>query len=259
MSDILTVQDLINEVRSDLDEEVDSGDNDTNFFLDSEFVTWMNKGIRKVWQIAREAKENWFLRKVSSTDGKLTIYGRAYDPSSLTLSSGVREIKLPPDCFELRLIEPITSATQEERGDDVEFMLTDLSNPDYRRLSRTEGPERGGRYQCDLIFRNDGPVLTFVPAITLSEEMEIRIEYVAAPRRLRQTDSFEGTGLNAFMLDAVQAYVVYRARKKEGNSQDINTALADFSDQAGAVKDSAGPRQSRDPEFVQGFMEDEIY
>lgn len=259
MSDILTVQDLINEVRSDLDEEVDTGTNDTNFFLDSEFVVWMNKGIRKVWQIAREAKENWFHRKVSSTDGKLTIYGRAYDPASLQLTSGTREVKLPPDCFELRLIEPITSSSEEERDDGVEFIMTDLANPAYRRLSRQEGPEIGGRYECDLIFRADGPVLTFAPAIALSETMNIRIEYVAAPRRLRQTDTFEGTGLNEFMLDAVAAYVTYRARKKEGNKGDIDTALADYGDQAGAVRDSAGPRQSRDPEFVHGFLEDEIY
>jgi len=259
MSDILTVQDLIDEVRADLDEAADVDGNDTTFYVDSEFVTWLNKGIRKVWQIAREAKENWFLRKMSSTDGKKTIYGRAYDPASLTLTSGIREIKLPPDCFELRLIEPITSSTQEERDDDVEFILTDLANPAYRRLSRTEGPEIGGRYECDLIFRESGPVLSFAPAVTLLTDMPIRIEYVAAPRRLRQRDTFEGTGLNEFMLDAVAAYVTYRARKKEGNAQDINVALQDYSDEAGAVRDSAGPRQSRDPEFVPGFMEDEIY
>lgn len=139
------------------------------------------------------------------------------------------------------------------------FHLTDLADPNYRRLSRVQGPETGGRYECDVVFRTDGPVLTFAPEITLTDAMDIRIEYVAAPRRLAQTDSFEGTGLNDFMLDAIQAYIVYRARKKEGNTQDIGTAVADFQDASAAVKSSAGPRQSRDPETVQGFLEDEIY
>lgn len=259
MSDVRTVQDLIDEIRSDLDEAVDTGINETNFWTDAELVTWMNKGIRKVWQKAREAKENWFVRKLRSTDPKLTIYGRAYDPSQMQLVSDTREIKLPPDLFELRLMEPITSSSIDERDDSVQFYFGNLSDQSYRALSRSVGPAQGGRYECEIIFRTTGPVCTFVPQIALTDPMDVMIEYVAAPRKLAQTDTFENTGLNDFMLDAIQAYVVYRARKKEGASKELDTARADFGDTVDTVKGSAGPRQSRDPQTVDGYLEDQIY
>lgn len=258
---IRTVSDLVTEVREELDEPVGDG----NLWSDTEIVKWMNRGMRKIWARVRREKENWFLRKVRSTDeGELNLYGHEYDPLNLKLqasegtTTGPTELVLPPDCFEIRMFEPITNSSTDGQDDQVQFFFSDLANQKFRALSRATGSEVGGIYLCELIFREDGPKLIITPSVQLSNPMDTLLEYVFMPGELTAEDTFEGTGFNPMMLDALVAWTVYRARKKENVQEHIQTALLDVQDSLNEVGASAGPRQSRDDEVVSGFLEDYI-
>jgi hypothetical protein len=252
---IRTVAEVLTEVREILDEPLDSKVLTTNLWSNTELVKWMNRGTRRVWAHVKKERENYFVRTVKSDSTQmLRIYGREYDPSELRCIDGRKELKLPPDFSELVVFEPVP--TDDQTNGDVQFIFTQLMNSDFRTRMRSVGPDRGGVYECDVIHREAGPVIIIEPELAIVVPIDVRLEYVHGPIELTEADSFEGSGFNQLMLDAVINYVVYRARKKEENTEQIKEAQSDFGDTLDVVGSAVGPRQVRDEELVDGYLED---
>jgi len=249
----MTVSTLVRRVRDEIDEDSDPNNNlwPTRFIIES-----MNRGMRKVWQRAREAKENWFVRSIVSSDAPFGIYGRQYNPAALKLTANVSEMELPPDFYELLAFEMVVP---DPLADPIaRFVMRDITHSDFRQLEHELAPDTGGCYVMEVIWREAGPRLLVRPTPQLSEPQNVRLDYIQGPRTLIGRDTFEGSGFNDIMLDAVISYVVLDCYRKQGIADEVNIAGADYSDKLDMVTRAAGPRQVKDTRTVDGFLEDFI-
>jgi hypothetical protein len=257
-----TFDQLITDLRSDLDEPLDTA---SNFWTDGELAMYLNAGTRQVWQTVRETHENWFTRRVRTTDSPFVVYGRLFTPADMRLANGTSEVPLPPDFFTMRLLEPLLSSTDGTVDDGIVFHPRDLASATYRALFRETGPTSGGTYFYDIVWRLAGPRLLVVPTVALTTTLDLELEYLAAPAKLRKSssadepgDSFEGSGFSDIMVDAVRAYAKLEAYRKEGVASHIQLVEGEVTEKLRLVARHAGPRQTVECETVDGFMEDEL-
>lgn len=251
------IDDLILEVRQDLNEEADAASEDTNFWTDAYILGRLNRGFRRVWQIAREQKESpRFMRRLRSTDAKLVLAGVEFDPATLKLVQDMDQMKLPPDFEELHLLEPLVDNDTTESG--IMFHYTKLANDKFRVLVRTVGPSRGGSYQCEVVERDDGAYLLIAPKMQLTESSNIIMEYVFQPKVFAMGDRLLNTGFDNDSLDAVIAFALWEAYKKEGRRENLQQAAAAWQEASDFVKRSSGPLQQIEGERVAGYLEEEI-
>lgn len=248
-----TINDLVTEVREDLDEELYAG---VNFWDDSFIIGRLNRGFRELWQAARETHENWFVRKIASTDQALTIYGRTYDPASLQLGENIGELVLPPDLYEI--VSLTGQLATDGSGSSLCVEFGRLGSEDFRAF-RGQAGASGGSHLCDVVYREGGPVLVFSPNSGVNPAVDVLLEYVFQPKEYVAGDLLENSGFNRTMLDAAVAYAVLEAREKEDRSTDaINRAERKYARKLSLVTRSAGPRQTQNDEIVEGFMEWDI-
>lgn len=250
-----TVDDLVAQIRDDLDEAENA---DTNFWTNAFLIGRLNRGFREIWQSARETHENWFVRKLLSTDPPLRLYGRAYDPAQLALTADATELALPPDFFELLALMPIASVQSSEPRPT--FTMTSLSASDFRALRQAQSTQVIATYQCDIERRAEGPRLLFAPTIGAGSPADVELHYVYQPRDYAAGDDLENSGFSPTMIDAAVAYAVLEAREREDKSSDaIQRAERKYARKLALVTRHAGPRESQDPELVDGgWMEDGI-
>lgn len=251
---------LITRARNRLNEELDTG---TNLWSDTELLEYLNEGVREVWQTVRESHENWFIRSIRSDAGaSIPIRGRAYDPTLLQLQSGRDEIILPPDFFELRLFEAVPQQTDATIRRAV-FLKADLSAPAFRDRVLDTTNESTQIYFYDIEQRSSGPVMVFAGIPVLDQSIDVIIKYVADAPEMQTGDSFEDTGFTKQMVDAVLSFMVYKAREKEQGDvtpeQALKMAAGEWERKRTVSLRGAGPRQTRDPEVVQGYLEDDLY
>lgn len=252
-----TIDDLILEVREDLNEEADAASEDTNFWTDAYLLSRLNRGFRRVWQIAREQKESpRFMRRLRSTDAPLILHNVEYDPTTFRLTQGMDQFKLPPDFEELHLLEPVTDLDTTESG--IIFHYTKLANDKFRVMVRTVGPGRGGSYQCEIVERQDGAWFLIAPQMQLADQVNLLMEYVFQPQVYAAGDSLINSGFDDNMLDAVVKFALLEAYKKEGRRENLQAAAADWQDASDFVKRSSGPLQVIEGEKVAGYLEEEI-
>ena len=249
-----TVSHLLSRVRERLDEALDP---ETNFWTDHELTEYTNEGLREVHQTMREAHESWFVRTLRSDAGLVGIAGRTYDTERLAFQTGRNEIPLPPDFAELRLLETIP--TSDDSVDSLNFENRPVEHPDFRVNAMAESNQNSRVYYYALEHRTDGWWLIFSPIPTLETARVLVIKYIQAPPEVTKAMTFEDTGFEPFMLDAVIAYTVMRAREKEGDTDGIALAGNDWERKRTFALRAAGPKQTRDPEVVIGFLEDEIW
>lgn len=259
-----TVQSFLNRARLRLDQELD---NQTNFWSDAEMLEYMNEGMREVWETVRENHQNWFMRQITSRDGVLQIGIRKYDTKLLQLVSGRTKLLLPPDFYELTLLEGLRP---------LQTALADLSNPffpqvvfEYANITQlafrnrivdtvTQGVRR---YRYDVIFGPEGPYIYIAPEISVVETLDVQVAYVAMPVELGFNNSFEGTGFTGLMLDAVLAYTTYAAVKKEDLTENLATFKEHWKIKQELCSRAAGPKQTRDVETVENsyvYQEEEL-
>lgn len=261
MSSALTtrnfIDDLVTEVRQNLNEEVDLATETTNFWTDPYILGRLNRGFRRVWQIAREQKESpRFVRRIRSTDAPLMLAGVQFDPSTLQLAVDVDQLKLPPDFEELHLIEPVVDTDSSESG--IIFHYTRLANDKFRVMIRTVGPGRGGSYFCEVVDRADGAYLLIAPKLQLTDPTNIIMEYVFHPQNFKLGDRLLNTGFDDDMLDAVIAFAEWECYKREGNRTSLASAAQGWQEASDFVKRSSGPMQVVEGERVAGYLEEEI-
>jgi len=249
-----TINELITEVREELDEPLDTA---TNFWDDAYLLSRLNRGFRQVWQTARETKENWFVRVLRSDDDPLTIYGRVYDPSALRLTAGALELVLPPDFHEARSIEalPATDASVAQ----IQFDWMDLSTEVFRDNRRVSSGVNAAYYSVDVRWGDGGPRLMLSPAVgDEAASTDLTLTYAYGPKEYQAGESLENSGFSRVMLDAAVAYATVEARRKENVSTSLQIALEAWNEKIGLVTRSSGPRQSQEPEIVEGYLEGDI-
>lgn len=252
-----SIDDLLSEVREDLNEEADTTGESTNYWTDPYIISRLNRGFRRVWQIAREQKDSpRFMRRLRSTDEPLVLHGREYDPGSLRLHSEVDQLKLPPDFEELHLLEPVVDADNTESG--IIFHYTKLANDKFRVLVRTQGPSRGGSYQCEVVEREDGAYLLIAPKLVITDFTDILMEYVFQPKLYEAGDSLTNSGFDDNLLDGVVAFALWECYKREGRRENLQNAAAAWQEASDFIKRSSGPLQQIEGERVGGYLEEEI-
>ncbi len=139
-----------------------------------------------------------------------------------------------------------------------------MSSPNYKDARRftTAGTESTaqfwGGYLCDVVWREDGAVITFAPAIGVTQTRQTILDYIRGIPPIKYLDSLETVGFTEPMLSAVIAYAVREARTKEGNDRKIGLANSLWDSKRTVALRGAGPRQSTDPEYVQGYLEEEL-
>lgn len=244
MASTETVASLIRRARRRLDEPLDPG---TNLWADSELIEAMNEGLREVWQTIREAHEDRFVRTLHSTDGVINLATRDYDTALLGVAEGRDEIVLPPDFHELLLFE--------DEDARLTFDHARLAHPNFRENAVRTSNSSGTCFYYNIEWRDGMAVMVFAPSPQVVASTVIK--YVQAVRDMRKDETFENTGFEPFMLDAVLAFIKYRALSKTDDVQAVTLAQSEWESKRTFALRACGPRQSRDPEVVQGIYEEE--
>lgn len=254
---ILTMLDLVSQIRDDLDEPLDLTGN-TNFWSQDYITKQVNRALRVVWQIVRNDKgSEWCVRKMRSDDPPLTIYGQTYNPAAFRAVTNQTELILPPDLGELLFIEPVLNTVTTQAA-DVRFRFeAGLNGPNFREVSRISTVGLA-EYFGAVVQRRDGPRLVFAPAF-IDSSVDFTIEYVAKPDDYALTDSFEGLGFDDLFLDAVEAWAVLRCLKKsdQPNPQKLSQWQEQWAEARAMVIEAVSPLQTVEHEFTQNFLPDD--
>lgn len=261
MFSIEPVKRFLDRARRRLDEELDV---QSNYWSNAELLEYANEGLREVWQAVRETHQNWFVRELTSTDPIRKIGGRDYNPNELQLVTRRNRLKLPSDFRELLFIEGLAPALVDEIPDQffpqIRFEYANLTQRKFRSDVLNTVVSNTRVYQYDVIFNaTEGPYLLLSPPLALNQNIECRIQYLAAPAQLLLNDTFEGTGYTLEMTDAILAYILWAAAGKEKLIENLSTFKAIWDLKRELAVRSAGPKQTRDEETVEGYMEDEDY
>lgn len=248
--------DLVEEVRSDLDEPYAPPPDTTNFWSQAEIVRQINRGLRQVWQIVRNDKgSEWFVRKLRSSDPPLTIYGEPYNPAGFRGVQNKTELILPPDLGELLFLEPILNVDTQQAA-DVRFRYeAGLNGQAIRELSRTATIGLS-EYWGAVVQRHEGPCFVFKPPFT-DTTVDFEMEYIVKPDSYQLSDTFEGLGFDDLLLDAVEAYAVQECFKKGDNAQAIQKAKDMWAERRALVIEAVAPLQTVEYETVAGFLPDD--
>lgn len=251
-----TFQELVDEVREDLDEPYAAPPDTTNFWSQDYIVRQINRGLRQVWQICRNDKgSEWFVRKLRSDDDPVTIYGQPYNPASFRGVTNRTELILPPDLGELLFLEPVLN-TNTMQAADVRFRYEPgLNGVAYRELSR-QAQFGLAEYWGAIVQRHEGPRFVFKPPFS-DTLVDFEMEYIVKPDSYQLTDTFEGLGFDDLLLDAVEAYAVQECLRKSDNVQALGKAKDTWAERRALVIEAVAPLQTVEYETVAGFLPDD--
>lgn len=247
-----TVASLIRRARRRLDEPLDPS---TNFWANSELIEHMNEGLREVWQTIREAHEDRFVRTLRSDQGTITLAGRSYDCALFGITSARGELILPPDFHELLLFEEDPS--EDGSTGTLCFQHAKLSAQNFRNNVGRTSSTAGSEFFYNIEWRDGAAVMLLVPTPAVDSTRIMVMKYVQAVRDMRADETFEDTGFEPFMLDAVLAFIKYRAFSKAGDASATTTAFTEWETKRTFALRACGPRQTRDAEYIQGAYEEE--
>lgn len=249
-------QNLVDEIRDDLDEPYAAPPDTTNFWSQDYIVRQINRGLRQVWQITRNDKgADWFVRKIRSDDDPIVIYGQPYNPAGFRGTQLKTELILPPDLGELRFLEPILN-TNTNQAADVRFRYEPrLDGVAIRELSR-QAQFGLAEYWGAVVQRQDGPRFVFKPPFS-DTSVDFEMEYIVKPDSYQLTDTFEGLGFDDLLLDAVEAYAVQECLRKSDNQQALAKAKDTWAERRALVIEAVSPLQTVEYEMTSGFLPDD--
>jgi hypothetical protein len=232
-----TLAQLTTRVRQHLDEVAAGG------FWSAEHVTAaINAAKDRVYLEVRKASQDYFVVTRASTDGSLTILGETYAASSFAIAPGTRDYTLPPDLVELRAIECITADHEQTR-----WSWRDASDPQFRSALGNVTPTLPSGFLYTLIGER---TLRIAPLSDTA--LDLRLTYVAVLPDLEATSDTlempyplhraveEYAAADCLMADRAPESAAFEARG--------NATVARFL--------GAHQRQSTDPQFVTGYLED---
>lgn len=247
-----TIAELLTEVREDLDEALDTA---TNFWTDDYLLGRLNRGFRAVWTKVRETHENYFVRRLLSTDAPLTLYGRSYDPAQLAVTAGASWLVLPPDYAEALAFEAVPATG--ETSAPITFEWAGFASERFQDGRRLANDAQAVTYLIDVTVGEGGPRLQLSPTVaSTATTVDTSLTYVYRPKTYAATDALEHAGFTREMLDAVVAYACLEARRTEGVATSITLAQGAWLEKLTHAVNAAGPRQSQAPEIVEGTYEE---
>jgi len=254
-----TVENLIRRTMVRMDQEVDQS---SNFWSNAEMLEYLNEGIHELWQNIRETHQNWFVREMTSRDTVVRIGGRDYDTANLRVQDDRERLLLPPDFQELLFIEGLADDTTTLQVSDpffprIQFEYKNLTQRRFRNDAVNFITTNVRRYLYDVVYGATGPYIIFSPPISLAEPLDIKIMYLAMPPKLAIKDTFEATGFTTLMTDALLAYMCYAAATKENLTENLANFGRTWNSKRELAVRAAGPKQTRDEETVEGYLEDE--
>lgn len=255
-----TIKSFIDRCQKRLDQELDTS---AQFWSVAELLEYMNEGIREMFQSVRETHENWNMKEMTSLDPIARIGGRQYNPAVLQMKQDRSKLYLPPDFQELVWLEPLRpTGTIDPFLNSITFEYRKLSQRQFRRDS-FDTFEQASRpevrfYLYDVVFGGNGAYILLSTPGSLVQPIDIRIRYLNTPPALTLADTFELTGLTDFMTDAILAYVCFAAVRKEDLTENLQTFGQTWALKRELAIRNAGPRQTRDAEPVEGWLEDEL-
>ncbi len=232
-------QDLINEVRADLDEPYEANWSNTNLLM------WLNKGIVELVSATRSQREHWFDQVINSTDSQSTIYGESYTPSTaLKPTINQSTLTLPPNCIEVVSILPLS---QTDLDNGVQFVLSKPSSSEFQYFQRGATPSYVSTY---FYYTYGKRTLHVAPAFAAT--FDIRLQYVGMPDEI--TLSSSPSTIAEWMLDLAVLYARYRALNAI-NHPDANSALATYENKEKRMMALNRPRSSGDPVLTESAFD----
>lgn len=238
MSHYRTRTQLETQVRLNLDEVIAS------FWTAADLQSRIDRAMHRVWTEVRKLKDDYFDIQRLSTDGSLTILGETYAASSFAIAAGTRNYTLPPDLFEMRLIEVITSGYET-----VRFIYKKLNHPEHRALREITTNITPSMFVFDILTANANPTMVIAPLSDTA--LDLRLTYT----RVLPNLAADGTAMEMphALYMAVEAYATASALLKDRAAEAAvweatgNTLIASMF--------GAHARQTQDPVFVESFME----
>ena len=237
-----TLNTLLTELRADLDER------SPGIWSDTDLARWLNHGIHKTIIGIKSVREDYFVKRMRSSDADLTIFGSTYDPSNIAMVNGTTVYTLPDDLLEIRSFEPLN---QTDRDDGILFLPKDFSESAFSSARRTAGTDSRKWYYYDQYGTNQ-LLIAPAPQAAIATEMF----YVSITQEYALGDTI--STLPPWAFNAVKEYAYYRALKSQ-NHPDTNNALARFKDELSDTRSLATPRNSQEPRFVEGVFDSEDF
>lgn len=233
-----TLSALRTAVRDNVDESTAS------FWSNAQLNRFINRAKDRVWTEVRKLKEDYFLTTRSSTDGSLVIFGDLYAASSFKILGDGTTLtySLPPDFAEMKLIEVITSGQEH-----VAFQHCDMASPAFRTarsLTTSLAP--------DVILFDIVGERTLTLANRSDTALDLRINYIPiVPDMADDTDLLE---MPHALYMSVEEFATAAALKMD---RDPNSAAWEATGNASVARAlGAAARQTQDPEFVRGFLDE---
>lgn len=239
-----TGQELISELRIDLDETTGVGGN----WEDSDLLSFLNRSANKVASMLKIQRAGYLEKILLASDSNQTIYDATYSPATeLTKVAGDTSITLPENLIELRALIPIS---QTLRDDGVQFHIVPADHPDFvnaRRVSADNSTD-GHVYYCAFIGLTQ---LKIAPP--LAEAMTFELHYAAMPNRVTVNDEIDGIPEYAYHAILVYAqYLALLSIKHEDTQLMYSAWVAERKELT-----ELAPRLSDGPTVVAGVFEDE--
>lgn len=241
------MNDLISELRGDLDERGVA----TGTWIDNDLLTWLNGGITKVMMALRSVRDGWLTRRMLSTDAAQTILNISYNPQSLRMIANTSIYEMPPDLLEIRELIPLN---QSDKDSGVQFISRTISGLEFRIATLISASQVRKTFYYDLIGLNASGLQQLIVVPQPASTIEVELLY-------DRVNDFYGFTQNIVIIPewtftAVKSYAEWRALKSIRHP-DTNTVFQSYLLDVRDVASFAAPRQSTDPNYVEGFMEDE--
>lgn len=235
-----TGQDLVNEVRDNLDEPYEQN------WSDSKLLSWVNKGIVRLVNATRAQRAHWFDTVILSTDSASTIRGETYTPTTaLKPTAGASTITLPPNCIEVVSITPLD---QDDLDNGLEFELSRPNAAEFMYAQRLAQADNQWTY---LYYTRGTRTVQVAPIFGTS--FDIRLQYVAMPDDL--TASTSPSTVAEWMLDLAVLYAEYRALYAIKHP-DFAAARVTYDAEEKKMMGLNRPRESSGPVLVESVLDE---
>ena len=214
----------------------------SGFWTDANLNLLINRAKDRCYSEVRKAAQEYFIVTRSSTDGALTILGESYTASSFAIVASTRDYTLPPDFAEMVTIECITSGQEHQR-----FAFRPATDPQFRGvLAQTTAVTPAGFLYTILGERT----LRIAPMSDTA--LDLRLTYIFVVADLSaDADTLEMPYPLYMAVEeyaAGQALMMDRAPEAAAWEARGNSTVARFL--------GSNVRQSTEPEYVVGFLED---
>ena len=235
----VTMSQLITEIRGDLHEFT------SVVWRDIDLATWLNDGMQAVVSESNEVTEDWYTRRMKSTDADETIQGEVYDPSSLTIVAATDLYTLPPNVLQIRSLEPASSS---DWATGLLFLPRPITDYEVSRIARFTIASPPVYY-----YTVTGPrTLRIVPTPAGGVSIATELWYVALPERLSIGDTITAFPIQA--LKAAKAYAVWLAMQSI-NSPDVDAKYNIYKSMIQELNGLSAPRITSSPAFSYNYKQ----